>query len=149
VPERHSSGQQAFPSLICRFCWLAREDRARQLCLYLIERVAAEGDDAVAVLDGSLVTCEFVRFVCKHRHWRSILAIAPSRVYQMVFLRPNHGGHTVANPISKAWGFSWLMSHSLLPDIQAERAARLHPVATAGDLEGAERHLTATAKQVG
>jgi hypothetical protein len=84
--------------------------------------------------------------------WR----ITPSRVCRMVFLRPNHGGRTVAKPISTAWAFSRLMSHSLLPDDKAEAVARLRRVASEGpawemglgDLEGVERHLTAIAKQV-
>lgn len=159
------------------------------LVLHLIERgFAVEGDEAVAVLDASVVTCprtlrvqtsslDFVPTLAS-RIWRAPFIaetdgsrvyavspgiggqswrIAPSRVYQMVFLRPNHGGRTVAKPISKAFAFSRLMSHSLLPDAKAEGVARLRRVATAGtlwemglgDLEGAERHLTAIAKQVG
>jgi hypothetical protein len=84
--------------------------------------------------------------------WR----IAPSPLCQVVFLRPNPGGHTVAKPISTALAFRRLMSQSLLPHAKAEAVARLHRVASAGpawemrlgDVEGVERHLTAIAKQV-
>jgi hypothetical protein len=49
------------------------------------------------------------------------------------------------------------MSQSLFPDAKAEAVARLYRLASAGpawemglgDLAGAERHLTAIAKQVG
>jgi hypothetical protein len=84
--------------------------------------------------------------------WR----IAPMRAPQIVFLEPNHGGHTVAKPISVDRAFSRLLAHCLLPDAKGPAAARLRRVAreaqawemSLGELEGAERHLIAIAEAV-
>jgi hypothetical protein len=158
------------------------------LVLRLIERgFAVEGDEFVAVLDATVVTCprtlrvqtsslDFVATLASRIRRAPFIAgtdgsrvyavspdiggqfwrIAPSRVSRIVFLRPNHGGYTVAKPISTAFAFSRLMSQSLLPDSKAEGVARLRRIASAGpawemglgDLAGAERHLTAIAKHV-
>ena len=82
--------------------------------------------------------------------WR----IAPMRARHLVFLEPNHGGHTAAKPISTDHAFALLMARCLLPDTgRARAAARLRRVAreaqswemSLGDLSGAERHLLAIA----
>ncbi len=81
--------------------------------------------------------------------WR----IAAMRAPCVVFLEPNHGGHTVAKPVSVDRAFNRLLGRCLLPVAKAPAAARLRRVAreaqawemSLGDLEGAERHLTAIA----
>jgi hypothetical protein len=84
------------------------------------------------------------------RPWR----IWAMRARHLVFLEPNHGGHTAAKPISTDHAFGLLMTRCLLPNTgRAEAAARLRRVAreaqswemSLGDLPGAERHLLAIA----
>jgi len=75
--------------------------------------------------------------------------IAPILAPTLVFLEPNHGGHTVAKPVSVERAFGCLMAACLMPNGKAEAAARLRRVAreaqawemSLGDLEGAEKHL--------
>jgi hypothetical protein len=84
--------------------------------------------------------------------WR----ISPMRPKHIIFLEANHGGHTVAKPITTEVAFCRLLSHCLLPQTARSGAvARLRRVAreaqawemSLGDLVGAERHLLAIARQ--
>jgi ABC-type cobalamin/Fe3+-siderophores transport system ATPase subunit len=77
--------------------------------------------------------------------------LAAMRTPRVVLLEPNHGGHTIAKPVSVDRAFSRLLTQCLLPDSdKAQAVARLRTMAretkawemTLGDLSGSERHLT-------
>jgi hypothetical protein len=81
--------------------------------------------------------------------------ISPMHPKHIIFLEANHGGHTVATPITTEEAFRRLLSRCLLPQTGRSGAvARLRRVVretqawemSLGDLVGAQRHLLAISR---
>jgi energy-coupling factor transporter ATP-binding protein EcfA2 len=127
-----------------------RNLRVKQGSLTLVPTLASAIRRAPSVADWNGLPIYAVSPSIAGRPWR----IGAMRARHLVFLEPNHGGHTVAKPISTDRAFALLMARCLLPDTgKAQAVARLRAVAreaqswemSLGDLAGAERHLLAIA----
>jgi hypothetical protein len=124
--------------------------RVKQGSLTLVPALARAIRRAPSVADWNGLPIYAVRPSIAGQPWR----IGAMRARHLVFLEPNHGGHTVAKPISTDRAFALLMARCLLPDTdKAQAVARLRAVAreaqswemSLGDLAGAEHHLLAIA----
>jgi hypothetical protein len=102
---------------------------------------------SIADWEGSLIYA--VSPAIGGRPWR----LTDMRAPHIVLLEPNHGGRTVAKPVSVDRAFNRLLTRCLLPNSgKALAVGRLRRVAreaqawemTLGDLSGAERHLRAS-----
>jgi hypothetical protein len=125
--------------------------RVKASSLTLVPGLADQIRHAPSVLDWESCPIYAVSPAIAGKKWE----ISPTHPRHIIFLEANHGGHTVAKPITIEEAFRRLLSHCLLPQTAPSGAvARLRRVAretqawemSLGDLVGAQRHLLAIAR---
>jgi hypothetical protein len=126
--------------------------RVKASSLTLVPALADRIRQTPSVLDWESCPIYAVSPAIAGKKWE----ISPMHPRHIIFLEANHGGHTVAKPITTEEAFRRLLSRCFLPQTAPSGAvARLRRVAretqawemSLGDLVGAQRHLLTIARQ--